>query len=203
MTISTYTELQTAVVDWYEDRTDLTAFAPDFIALAEAYFNLNLRLREMMTVTDLVPDVDGICALPSDYIEYIGVGELASTRRGLEFITTDMLDEYYPSRTAGLSNHFSIFGTTLTAYPVSSNNMQLAYYATIPPLATNTTNWLLTKSPNLYLHTCLMYAAEWLREDSEVAVEAAFVSRFVDLLHSADTRGRFGNVGMTMRGPTP
>jgi hypothetical protein len=203
MTISTFTELQTATVDWYKDRTDLTAFAPDFVALAEAYFNLNLRVREMMTVVDLTPDLDGICTLPSDYIEYIGVGELASIHRSLEFITNDMVDVYYPSSTAGLSNHFTIFGNTLIAYPISSNDMRFSYYATIPPLASTGTNWLLTKSPNLYLHTCLMYAAEFQHEDSEMAKEATLVTRFVELLQNADTRGRFGNVGMTPRGPTP
>lgn len=202
MTISTYVELQTAIQDWYEDRADLQPFTADFISLAEAYFNLNLRVRQMETSTDLTPDGDGVCTLPTDYIEAKRVVELASIRRALEYITEDAADDYYPTRSADLACHYMILGSELTALPISSNDIELSYYQAIPALSdSNTTNWLLTKSPNLYLHTCLMYAAEWLHENDEVAKEAALVARFVDLLQGADNRGKFGNAGMTLRGP--
>jgi hypothetical protein len=182
----------------------LQPFAADFITLAEAYFNLNLRVRQMETKVDLTPDGDGVCTLPTDYIEYKRVVELASIRRPLEYITEDADDEYYPTRSAGLACHFMILGDSLTALDISSNDIELTYYQAVPALsAQNTTNWLLAKLPNLYLHTCLMYAAEWLHEDSELARETAFVTRFVELLNSADNRAKFGNAGMTMRGPTP
>lgn len=204
MTISTHSELQTAIQDWFMDRTDLQPFAADFIALAEAYFNLTLRLREMETSTDLTPDGDGVCTLPTDYIEYKRVVELASIRRSLEFITEDAAEDYYPTRSAGLAGHFTILGPGLTALPISSNDIELTYFQAIPPLtASNTTNWLLTKSPNLYLHTCLMYAAEFLKDNDEFAKEVALVTRFADLLSAANNRGKFGNAGMTLRGPTP
>lgn len=204
MTISTYVELQTAVQDWYEDRADLQPFAADFITLAEAYFNLNLRVRQMETKVDLTPDADGVCTLPTDYIEAKRVVELASIRRPLEYITEDAADEYYPTRTAGLSCHYMLLGETLTALDVSSNDIELTYYQEVPALSVgNPSNWLLAKLPNLYLHTTLMYAAEWLHEDPELAKETAFVTRFVELLNGADNRAKFGNAGMTMRGPTP
>lgn len=204
MTISTYVELQTAIQDWYEDRADLQPFAVDFITLAEAYFNLNLRVRQMETSTDLTPDSGGVCTLPTDYIEAKRVVELASIRRPLEYISEDAADEYYPTRFASLSCHYMILGDSLTALPISSNDIELTYYQEIPALSVqNTTNWLLTKLPNLYLHTCLMYAAEWLHEDGELTKETAFVTRFVEMLNARDNRAKFGNAGMTMRGPTP
>lgn len=202
MTISTYVELQTAIQDWYKDRADLQPFAADFISLAEAYFNLTLRVREMETSTDLTPDADGVCTLPTDYIEAKRVVELASIRRALEYITEDAADDYYPDRPSDLACHYTILGETLTALPISSNDIELTYYQSVPALSTqNTTNWLLAKSPNLYLHTCLMYAAEFQKDNDEISKEAALVTRFVDLLHGADNRGKLGNAGMTLRGP--
>jgi len=202
MTISTYAELKTAIQNWFMDRSDVvTAAGDDIIAMAEGYFNLNLRLREMETIVSLTP-VSNVCTIPSTYIEYKRVVEKASVRRALEYITEDATDEYYPTRASGLSCHFMIVGSDLTALPLSSNDIELTYYRTIPGLTSlNTTNWLLTKLPNLYLHTCLMYAAEFVKDNDEFAKEASLVGKFVDLLQGADNRGKFGNAGMTMRGP--
>lgn len=200
MTISTYSELKTAIVNWYKDRSDLSTYADEFIDLAEAYFNLNLRCREMEEVAELTPS-SNVCTLPTDYIEYKRVVELASIRRPLEYITEDAADHLYPTRSSGLACHFMIVGTDLTALPLSSNHIELTYYQSIPALSgSNTTNWLLTKSPNLYLHTCLMYAAEFEKEPNQFASEAALVTRFVELLHSADNRGKFANAGITLTG---
>jgi hypothetical protein len=46
MALSTFTELKDAIADWL-DRSDLTARIPDFIALAEARINRELRIRPM------------------------------------------------------------------------------------------------------------------------------------------------------------
>ena len=52
MAISTYSELQTAVANWL-DRDDLTARIPEFIVLAEARYNRELRIRGMETIVDI------------------------------------------------------------------------------------------------------------------------------------------------------
>lgn len=204
MSIASYADLILAIQNWFMDRGDVATVAGDeIIALSEGYFNLTLRCREMETVTSLVPTLN-VCTIPSTYIEAKRVVELSSIRRPLEYITEDAADEYYPTRFAALSCHYTIVGSELTALPLSSNDIELTYYRTIPGLSgSNTTNWLLTKSPNLYLHTCLMYAAEFVKDNDELTKETAFVTRFVEMLNAADNRGKFGTAGMTMRGPTP
>lgn len=200
MTIASYSDLKTAIVSWDRDRATLAAFADEIIDLSEAYFNLELRVREMEAVTSLTP-ASNVCTLPSDYIEYKRVVEKASTRRRLEYITEDAADSLYPSRTAGLSNHFMIIGSNLTALPLSSNTIELTYYQKIPALTdANPTNWLLTKSPNLYLHACMMYAAELEEFNGKMEKEATLVRKFVDLLNAADNRGKFGNAPVTLPG---
>jgi len=201
--ITTYAEIIAAIPTWYMDRTDLTPYADVILDLSEAYFNVNLRVREMETVDDLTP-VSNVCTLPTDFIEAQRVVEQASIRRQLEFITPEMVDVWYPDRGSGLSDHYTIVGETLTAYPLSSNDIELTYWAEIPPLTSlNTTNWLLTKSPNLYLHTCLMYAAEFAKDANQFAQEAALVTRFVELVNNSGQRAKFGNAAVVQRGPTP
>jgi hypothetical protein len=200
MSITSYAELKSAIPIWYKDRSDLAAYADDFIDLAEAYFNAELRMREMETVADLTPS-SNVCTLPSDYIEYKRVVELASIRRELSYITETAAEAYYPTRASGLSNHFIIIGSELTALPLSSNDIELTYYQKIPALSdSQTTNWLLTRMPNLYLHACMMYAAEFVEEDAKMAKEAKLVETYVELLHKADNRAKFSNAGVTLTG---
>ena len=52
MTISTYSELQTAAGNWL-NRSDLTSRLPEFIALAESRFNRILNVPEMEAVEAL------------------------------------------------------------------------------------------------------------------------------------------------------
>lgn len=200
MTISTYAELKSAIQNWFMDRADLAGFADEFIDLAEAYLNLNLRCREMETIASLAP-VANVCTLPSDYLEQKRVVEKGALRRPLEFITEDVVDSYYPTRAGGPACHFTITGGTLTAYPLSGNDIELTYYQALPPLSgANPTNWLLAKSPNLYLHACLMYAAEFVKDDAEFAREGAFVAQFLGLINAANERAKFGNAGIALRG---
>lgn len=197
-----YASLKTAIGEW--DASTLDGDADVFIDLAEAYFNVKLRLRQMETVEDLTPDVDSVCTLPTDYIEYKRVVELASIRRKLAYITEDAADGLYPTRAGGSPCHFMIVGSELTALPLSSNDIELTYYQKIPALSGSaTTNWLLLEHPNLYLHACLLYAGEWRKDDGQITKESTFVQNYVDLLHAADNRGKFARAGVTLPGVVP
>ena len=50
MALTTYTELKASLADWL-NRTDLTAAIPDFITLAESQMERQLRLRQMMSLS--------------------------------------------------------------------------------------------------------------------------------------------------------
>lgn len=200
MALATYSDLKTSATEWYMGRTDLAAYADDFILMSEAFFNTTLRCREMETVATLTP-TDGVCTLPDDYLEYTRVVEAVSPRRTLEFITADAADRLYPTRPSGVASHFTIIGSNLTALPLSSNDIELTYYATIPALSdSNTTNWLLAKLPNLYLHACMMHAAEFVKDDDQLAKETSVVNQYVGMLQKLDERGRFANAGVTLSG---
>lgn len=202
-TLATYSDLVTAVTSDWPARSDIATNADQFIALAEAIFNNKLRMRQMETTVSLTP-VSNLCTLPSDYIEYKRVVEKASIRRPLDYITEDAADRIYPDRAAGLACNFTIMGTQLQAFPLSSNDIELTYYQKIPGLtSTNTTNWLLTAHPNVYLHACLLYVGEFIKDAGRIATESQFLQSYIDIMMSAENRGKFGNAGVTLTGCTP
>ena len=71
MAISTKAELHTAVANWL-NRSDLTDRIPEFIALAEAQLNRNLRTREML-VRKTSPLATQYVNLPPDYLEMTNI----------------------------------------------------------------------------------------------------------------------------------
>ena len=71
MSITNYTELQNAVMNWL-DRSDLSNYVPDFITLTENYFNRQLRVRQMMKTVSITT-VAGVGTLPTDYLQSIAV----------------------------------------------------------------------------------------------------------------------------------
>jgi hypothetical protein len=185
MAITNYSELQTAVAD-HLDRSDLSSYIPDFIVLSEARFNQTLRHRKMEAIEDLTPS-SGVVSLPSDYLEYIRVVDKGSNRRELRSITPHAADQYYGDSPTGTACDFAIVGSSLYTYPQTSNTVELTYYQKIPDLATNTTNWLLTESPGLYLHATLAHAAEFLRDHEKMQVETALSESMLRNLISTNT----------------
>jgi len=207
MTIATYTDLQQAVSN-YLARTDLGPFIPDFITMAENFLNYGsesvspLRTREMEALVSLVP-VNGVVSLPADFLEPIRVSENASYKRTLDYITSDEAERRYPDGAAGCGEVFSIIGTSLYTYPLVSNNVNLVYYQAIPPLASNATNWLLTKSPGVYLRAALMQAADYIKDDGELTKQAQLAGALIAGLNHSDMMGKYRRAGLQMRGQTP
>ena len=66
MAINDYASLQSAVARWLA-RTDLTDSIPDFISLAEARINRDLRVRQMISTTGVTAS-SGSFNLPADFI---------------------------------------------------------------------------------------------------------------------------------------
>lgn len=205
-----YSELQTALADW-SARSDLTSFIPTFIEFSTAMFNHGipersiapLRLREMEAVSSLTP-ASGVVTLPTDYLQYRRVVEKASIRRELTYVAPGYVDQQYPDRAGGLSCDFTIIGSSLTMYPVSSNDIELTYYQKIPDLSVSvTSNWLLAKQPNLYLHAGLLQLALFVRDDALLARSTAIVAAAIDGLNITNEQANYARAGTKIRGIAP
>jgi hypothetical protein len=157
MSITTYSELQTAIASWLA-RDDLAANIPDFITLFEACANRRLRVRQMEATAMLTPSA-GAVALPADYLMWRRATWTGQPRIELEFVHPSILQAYYPTVPAGIPKLFTIEGATLKFRPTDDGTIELDYFQKIPALsAGNPGNWLLAAHPDLYLFGALVEA---------------------------------------------
>lgn len=203
-----YSGLQTAILDW-SARPDLTAYVPSLIEYSTSMFNNGqgdvapLRTNDMIAVTDLTP-VSGVCALPADYLQYRRVVEKASIRRELSYVAPTYADQQYPDRPGGMANDFTIIGSDMYLFPVTSADIELTYYQTIPDLSvSNTTNWLLTKAPQIYIHAGLLHLAMFIRDDELLNRSTGFVQDAISKMQSNDTMANYARAAVRMGGVRP
>ena len=68
----------------------------------------------------------------------------------------------------------------VTPTPSGATSLSIDYYQRIPALtSSNTTNWLLTDHPHLYLYTSLLHATPFLMDDARYQVFNNTVSQQV------------------------
>jgi hypothetical protein len=184
MAIATYSDLQSAAADWL-NRADLTAVIPTFISLAEAKFNRKMRVRDMLKRAEAVSN-NAYVAMPSDFLEAYNL-ELnmdgLSARPSFEFIGPNEAKTLKANKIHPPSRYFTIIDGAFELIPAPQSNVDLllTYYSRIPALSgTNTTNWLLTKSPDLYLYSTLLEAAPYLKDDARIQLWAAAQQQTLD-----------------------
>lgn len=166
MALATYTDLLSVVAD-YLARDDATARIPDFVTLAEARFNRRLRVLDMMASVSGAFTAAGNISLPSDYIEWVRVSYIDTILYDIRFVEVDSTDWQRQFRPGGPPQIFTVIGGVIFTKPYAAANgynYDLRYYRTVPPLATNSTNAILTSHPDLYLYVTLAEAYLYLRD---------------------------------------
>lgn len=195
MAITTYAQLKTSVANWL-NRDDLTSAIPDFIALAEAQFNRNVRHRKMVTrLTSTVSN--SYTNVPADWLQTIRFQLNTNPVTPLLFVTPEQALEESMVYSAGQQPLFyTVVGEQFQVVPTpdASYSSELLYYAKIPALSdSNTTNWLLTESPDLYLYGALLQSAPYLKEDERLNTWAGIYKTLYDDMELADERARIGS----------
>lgn len=184
MAISTYSELQSAIADWL-NRADLTTVIPNFIVLAEAKMNRELRTRDMLTRANATSDKECV-ALPTDFLETysleLDMDDLAA-QPALAYIGALEAKVLKANKIQNLPRYYTIMDGQfeILPAPISDLDLKLIYYAKIPSLSnTQTTNWLLTKAPDAYLYSSLLEAAPYLKDDARIAIWATAQQKVFD-----------------------
>lgn len=190
MAISTYTELQIAVLSWThrDGDTAFTALIPDFVRMAEARFNRILRTRAMEADFAQVALSDGAASLPADFLafkELRFVGDVSYTLqpKSLEWIRSH-------DASASEPRYFAVTGSQVVCWP-TAGDIAGTYYEEIPSLADNSTNWLLTAHPDLYLFATLTEAALYMQADDRIPLWAEKASSLLDAVQRTDDRDSF------------
>jgi hypothetical protein len=195
MTISTYAELKTAIAN-YSKRADLTGRDDEFIDSAEAYFARRLRIRAMeAAASGSFTAGNPALALPTGFqaVRTFSYTPALGVVKYLDFITVEQGDsKEYTQQAMPRYYTFAAGGIRLYPTPDTGYSYTILYYKKITPLdGTNTTNYLLTSHPDLYLAACMVEACTYLQDFD--GAQAWAVKREASLreLERMDARERF------------
>lgn len=207
MPFGNYTQLQASIANTL-NRDDLTAQIPDFIALAEAMFNRELRWRKMV-VQDVIANpglTDEVYEnLPSDFLELKSIRFNTDPGVSPDYLTPTAMERHRGANPGlqGTPRYYTLIDTRILfdRTPTGAPELDISSYVKIPALndSTQTSNLLLEEHPDLYLYGSLMHAEPFLKNDERIAVWGGMYSRAKDALHKADRRAEKSPSPMAIR----
>jgi hypothetical protein len=204
------TSLQSAVTEYLARDQDATLIAriPTFIQLAEAKFNRQLFVRQMerrsTALVNLASSEPEFISLPSDFQSMRRVRLSSVTGKPcLEFKSGTQMDEYRFATSDVLAQprYFTVFGDEIELAPTpdAAYTIEMVYRQSIPPLASNGTNWLLTLAPDLYLYGALLESAPYIKEDERIRTWGLGFTTALGDLNNLGLTSTFNAGPMTVR----
>lgn len=196
-----FTGVRASLGDWLA-RSDLTnTDYGNFIYLFEKEFNTEMRLRGMEGQT--TPGVtSGYIQHPSDFLQW---KSLKVVEGGKEYALGALTEENaaydyglsFPDRARG----FVIRGDKTYIYPIGATGTYTGvYFQGVPALnASNTTNWLLTKYPQLYLYGPLLQAQAYVSNPDKIQLWNIAFEQAKAKVFTESQRASFGGGLPTMR----
>lgn len=195
-----YSQLQADIADWL-NREDLAAKIPTFIKLAEARFNRDLRVRQMISRAGAETDSgENYITLPGDWLEARQIRASVNGRLvSLEYLTLESGDRIPQT---GPPQYFNITGNRLELIPAppDGTEVEMVYYSKIPALSSETpTNWLLDTWPDMYLYGTLAHTAPYLKDDDRIDTWAALYDRGLAEIRLAGDRAPHSSFALRTR----
>lgn len=196
-----YAEIKSSIADFL-NRQDLTAVIPTFIQLCEADLNRTVRARQMLSRSTAALDGQFI-TLPQDFLEAKNVQINTSPVKTLSYVTLDQADyqrALYGS--TGEPMYYTILGETLEVAPPPDGEyeIEMVYYKQIPALSeSNTSNWLSTYHPDIYIYGALLQSAPYLKDDERIPVWGQLYRQFVSDLNASSDKAEVSGGPLLMR----
>ena len=203
MALTNYTELKAAIADTL-NRDDLTAIIPTFIALCESSVSRDIRHWRMETRSNGVQDAgDAYMQVPADWVETIrfSVSDGGTSPIALVDPTSMAKERAINNNQTGTPKSYTLEAGQFHLYPtpIAETNVELVYYAKVPSLESNATNWLLTNSPDVYLYGSLLHSAPYLQDDARLAVWAQLYSAAVTRLNDSSMQAKTGGTNLRVK----
>ena len=194
MAIGTYAQLKTAAANWL-DRSDLTDRIPEFIALAEARFNRELRTRDMETVSTAISTVAGTreYSLPTGFVQMKEFHLSTDPLTPLAYITPEMMTRLWAGSAQAKPQVFTIIADNVRLGPAPDAvyTTSMLYYKTFTALSDSaTTNEMLTNNPDVYLYGTLLEAEPFIMNDQRIQVWLGAFDRAVASIQNQDNKDR-------------
>lgn len=201
--MNTYSTLQDSIRRAVK-RSDMDVEIPNWIMMFEREMALILRRREMSSraTADTVASQQAY-AKPEDFGDGI---DLYMTADGVKRklvpsdwtrVTTRYDYEGQPIEWAITADEFVLGPTPDDVYP-----LELYYYKTIPALADEGTNWLLTSYPRLYLFGSLVQSVGMLEDPQQQAWAMSYKDALASLVKDQVKERGFGG-GPVLRVSVP
>jgi hypothetical protein len=183
------------------NRQDLTTDIPNFVSLATSRISRDMaRIKHPSAITTATITADTEYEnLPADFL---AVQQIVNTdeTKALIYITPDqsitvqsqgwnpdytiqpIIPPYYSP--TGTITYYTIIGNQLRFVPApdasAPYSLKLWYFAMLPALTTtSTTNWVLTRYPDLYLYGALTHTAPYLKNDERIALWDGLYNRIL------------------------
>lgn len=209
MAITTYSELLSAVAGWLA-RDDLTSRIPDFVTLAEAKFSRvinhpRMESRTTLTVNTLATSPEYL-DLPTDFVTMRSARLSGVTGKPrLAFMSQTQMEDYRFSidNVSRQPVYFSIVGSQIELAPTPNEDydVEVVYRGTIPSLASNSVNWLLTLAPDVYLYASLLEASPYIQNDERLSVWGTALATVIEQVNAIGERQSFDSGPSTVNLP--
>ena len=204
MALTNFTGLKASIADFL-NRDDLTTVIPDFISLAEAQINRDVRHWKMEARSSgQQTGGDEYMQIPADWVETIRLHLTGSGTSVINLISRDaMADKRQGDEdVSGTPMYYTHADGQFQLYPTPSadTDFELLYYQKLDALSvSNADNWLLLDSPDVYLYGALLHSAPYLAEDERVAIWAQMYSAAVTRLNEASESARYSGSGLRLK----
>lgn len=203
MALSNYTELK-ADIARVLNRDDLTSDIPMFIKLGEAQINRDIRHWRMETrANGQQTGGDQYMEFPADWVETMRLHLTGFNKVVLQHISSaDIATKRSIANDAsGVPAFFCHTGGQIEFFPTPSNDIEveLLYFAKVPSLEANATNWLLSEAPDIYLYGSLIHSAPYLQDDARLATWAQLYSAAVARINEASSKSKYSGTGLRMK----
>jgi hypothetical protein len=206
MGLASYAELKASVARRLgrAGDSDLEAELDDYVDLAEARFQRELRLRaqeQRATATLSGAYLD----LPTDFLELRNIQLNSDPVRSLECVSPEIIDRSYPQTSTARPQVYAIIGSALQFAPPPDQGyeVEIDYWKRFDALSDGTTtNWLLTQAPDVYLFATLAEAAQATGDSALWQEYEARLAAALDKLKVFDRRASYSGATLRVR-PRP
>lgn len=189
--IETYADLQSEVTDWLSN-SKIAGKVQTCIQLAEARIRNDILIRRMElpyhgTFDGAVIFLPEDCEAVQRLMFYDGSGKEVT----VPYASVASVEQY--TTTTGDPVGYTLTDQAIMLYPTPGVARQFTLYY-IPYVAdlsgSNNTNWLLDRSPNVYLFGACLEAAAYLQDKDLVALYESRYTQALDSLFRASERQR-------------
>jgi len=199
--ITDYASLTSAINDFTE-RAYAAGETDRFIGLAETEFRLYLGPNFAKEASTTLIVTSGSAPLPAGFVRPLSL--VHATYGGLREKAIAAIRERRVWDSSGVPDSYAITGTTVEVAPSFTGSLTFDYEGTLAGLTSgNTTNWLITNAPQVYLGMCLSMEKAFNEDWATAGALKASALQTLNDLGVQSMVAQFGRSTVHLPGMTP